>query len=467
MKTLYLECKMGCAGDMLMGALSELVDQKAFVEKMNHIGLNGISFQAIPSSKCGILGTHMKVLVQGQEEMPHDYEATFHCHVENVDSNMVHHILDHIEEIHGIHDVKFENGTLSYSFDHDHGDVAENQVREIFASHLPSAVLHFHGHTHHTHMIHGEMHVKDITHVIDGLQISDKVKQDAKAVYALIAEAESKAHGMEISDIHFHEVGTMDAIADAVGNCVLFEMIGAERVYASSVALGNGMVKCAHGILPVPAPATAYILRGVPTYSGSVNGELCTPTGAALLKYFVNAFEAMPTIQCEQIGYGMGNKDFEEANCVRAFLGEMEEDGEICELTCNLDDITPENIGFAFDVLFESGALDVYVTPVHMKKNRPGYVFTCMCKVADKDQMLEKMFQNLPTLGIRESHCRRHALRRTIETMDTSFGTIHVKKSEGYHVKREKIEYEDLARIAKERHLSIEEVREKVKEELK
>ena len=466
MKTLYLECKMGCAGDMLMGALSELVDQKAFVEKMNNIGLKGITFQAIPSTKCGILGTHMKIVVNGVEEVPHEMDATFHCHVENLDVHKVAHILDHIEEIHGIHDVKFENGILSYVFDHDHGDVAENQVREIFASHYPDATLHFHGHTHHAHAHHG-MHVSDVEQVIDSLQVSSKVKQDAKAVYALIAEAESKAHGMEVTDIHFHEVGTMDAIADVVGNCVLFEMIGADRIYASSVALGNGMVKCAHGILPVPAPATAYILRGVPAYHGKMEGELCTPTGAALLKYFVNSFEDMPTIQCEQIGYGMGNKDFPAANCVRAFLGVMEDDGEICELTCNLDDITPENIGYAFDVLFESGALDVYVTPVHMKKNRPGYVFTCMCKVSDKEMMLEKMFQHLPTLGIRENSCRRHALHRSIQTMQTSFGTVHIKKSEGYHVKREKIEYEDLARIAKEKNLSIEEVREKIKEECK
>lgn len=467
MKTLYLECKMGCAGDMLMGALSELVDQNVFIEKMNTIGLEGVSYQIVPSIKCGILGTHMKITVNGEEEVPEEnHDATFYFQVDNIDGHLVEHILDHIEEIQGIHDVKFENQTLSYQFDHDHGDIAENKIREIFASHYPSAVLHSHGHAHHaSHHEHHGMHVHDVNHVINHLHVSDTVKKNAKEVYQLIAEAESKAHGMEVSEIHFHEVGTMDAIADVVGNCVLFEMIGADRIYASPVAVGNGMVKCAHGILPVPAPATAHILRGIPTYAGRMKGELCTPTGAALLKHFVDSFEVMPTMCCEEIGYGMGNKDFEAANCVRAFLGEMEEDGEVCELTCNLDDITPENIGYAFDVLFEYGALDVYVTPVHMKKNRPGYVFTCMCKVSDKDKMIEKMFQHLPTLGIRESTCRRHALHRMIETKDTSFGKVRIKKSDGFHVKREKIEFEDLARIAKENNLSIEEVRERIKEE--
>lgn len=469
MRTLYLECRMGCAGDMLMGALSELVDQQVFTDTMNHAGFDNIVYQAQSSVKCGILGTHMKITVNGMEEKPeHEHDATFFFQVKNADDHMVHHILDHIEEIKGIHDVKYENGTLSYCFHHDHGDIAENRVREIFADHIPEAVIHSHGHAHHEHHHeHHGMHVSDVNHIIDGLKVSDKVKTDAKAVYQIIAEAESRAHGMEVTDIHFHEVGTLDAIADVVGNCVLFEMIGADRIYASPVALGNGMVKCAHGILPVPAPAVAYILEGIPTYAGRMEGELCTPTGAALLKYFVSSFEVMPTMRTEKIGYGMGYKDFEAANCVRAFLGEMDDDGEVAELTCNLDDITPENIGYAFDVLFKEGALDVYVTPVHMKKNRPGYVFTCMCRMSDKEKMTELMFRHLPTLGIRETSCRRHALERRVEAVNTSFGKVRVKVSEGYGVRREKIEYEDLARIAGENDLSIEEVRNRILSEMK
>lgn len=455
-----------------MGALSELVDQKAFIEKMNALNLPEIHFEAVPAVKCGILGTHMKVTVQEEEEhSEEDHSATFFFHVENADDHAVAHILDHIEEIEGIRNVAYDGDTLSYTFDHDHGDVAENRIREIFADHLPDAVLVSHGHSHHEHVHehehHHGMHLKDVNGIIDSLNVSENVKKNARAVYELIAEAESKAHGMEISDIHFHEVGTMDAIADVIGNCVLFDMIQADRIYASPVAVGNGMVKCAHGILTVPAPATATILQGIPTYAGRMQGELCTPTGAALLRHFVDSFENMPVIKSEKIGYGMGNKDFEAANCVRAFLGESEDDGEVCELTCNLDDMTPEEIGFGYDALFQAGALDVYVTPVHMKKNRPGYVFTCMCRMDDREKMIELMFHHLTTLGIRETSCRRHCLSRRVETLSTSFGNVRIKKSEGYHVRREKIEYEDLARIAEEKGLSVAEVRKIIEKEIR
>lgn len=461
MKTLYLECKMGCAGDMLMGALSELVDQEAFIHKMNSLGLEGIQFSAVQSNKCGILGTHMQVLINGQEEKLFEaHEAFFQYLIEKVDDHTIEHILDHIEEIDGISQVKYDNSILSFVYDHDHVDVVENQIRKIITSHYPNAIIQNHGHEHHAH--HHGMNLQEISSLIDNLSVSQKVKNDAKAVYQIIAKAESEVHGMDITNIHFHEVGTKDAIADVIGNCILFEMIDADRILASPIAVGNGMVKCAHGILPVPTPATALILQGIPSYAGNMNGELCTPTGAALLKYFVNSFETQPTMCCEKIGYGMGNKDFPAANCVRAFLGEMDDDGEVCELTCNIDDMTSENIGFAFDVLFENHALDVYVTPVHMKKNRPGYVFTCMCKISDKEKMIELMFQHLTTLGIRESTCKRHALERHIETINTSYGPIRLKKSSGYHVRREKLEYEDLAKIAKENNLSIEEVRKKI-----
>ncbi len=461
MKTLYLECKMGCAGDMLMGALSELVDQAEFLHKMNSLGLEGIEFQAIPSNKCGILGTHIQVKINGQEEVAlSDQEAVFKCHIENISDEEMHHILDHIEEIEGISDVQYSDHTLTYVYDHDHASVARDKIYQIILSHYPNADIHDEGHRHHEH--HTGMHLEDINFIIDHLPVSEKVKNDAKNVYQILAEAESKVHGVEMSHIHFHEVGTLDALADIVGNCILFEMIDADRIIGSSIAVGNGMVKCAHGILQVPTPATANILMGIPTYSGQMSGELCTPTGAALLKYFVNSFETQPTLRVRKIGYGMGKKDFPAANCVRAFLGEMDDDGEVCELTCNIDDMTAEEIGFAYDILFARHALDVYVTPVHMKKNRPGYVFTCMCKISDKNKMIELMFKHLSTLGIRESTCIRHALDRSVTEVDTSFGKVRIKKSSGYHVKKEKLEYEDLAKIAKETGKSIAEVRKEI-----
>lgn len=179
---------------------------------------------------------------------------------------------------------------------------------------LDAFALHHTPHTHH----HRGMH--EIEHIIEDLKLSQKVRSDVLAVYALIAEAESHVHGVPVTDIHFHEVGTMDAIADITAVCLLMERIAPQQVISSPVHVGSGHVHCAHGILPVPAPATAYILRDVPIYGGGIKGELCTPTGAALLKHFVTSFGNMPVMKTEMIGYGMGKKDFEAANCVRAFL---------------------------------------------------------------------------------------------------------------------------------------------------
>lgn len=435
MRTLYLECRMGAAGDMLMAALSELTDQNEFLAKMNGLGLDGLEIQAVPSVKCGIHGTHMKVEVNGEEEVSEDVHEHHHDHDHDHD-----HTHDHDHE--HPHDHDHEH---SHEHHHDHEHAHE----------------HHHDHDHGHHHVH--RHMSDIETIINNLNVFDTVKGNAQAVYRLIAEAESHAHNMPVEEIHFHEVGTMDAIADVVGVCLLMEMIGAERIYASPVATGSGMVRCAHGILPVPAPATAYLLQGIPSYAGNIEGELCTPTGAALLKHFVQSFEKQPTMRTEKIGYGMGFKDFPAANCVRAFLGEADDDGEVVELVCNIDDQTAEEIGFAVDELFAAGALDVYSTPVNMKKNRPGIVFTCMCRSDQKEKMIELMFRHLTTLGIREYTCRRHSLSRSVETMDTPYGKVRIKKSDGFGIHREKLEYEDLAEIARREGTSVAAVRESLK----
>ena len=397
MKVLYLECKMGAAGDMLMSCLSELVDQNEFLQKMQALQIPHAEITLEKREKCGVEGSHIVVKVDGEEEVSHD----------------VHH-----------------------EHDHEH---------------------------HHHHHAHTSLH--DVEHILSHLNISDKVRKDALEIYVSIAKAESHAHGKPIDQIHFHEVGTIDAIVDVVGNCILMEMIHPDRVICSNVALGNGMVHCAHGILPVPTPATAYLVKDMPVYAGRFDGELLTPTGAAILKHFVQEFSSMPVMKIEKIGYGMGNKDFEAANCVRGFLGESDDDGEVVELICNIDDMSSEEIGYAVDLLFEKGALDVYTTSVHMKKNRPGILFTCMCKLQDVDRLRKVMFQNLTTLGIREYRSVRVALNRHMETLETSYGTVRKKISEGQGVHREKLEYEDLAKIAKENHISIQEAREKILKE--
>ncbi len=300
----------------------------------------------------------------------------------------------------------------------------------------------------------------DIEHVVrDHLDLPTEVKEDVLKVFGLIAEAESHVHGVPVSEIHFHEVGTMDAVADVTAVCYMMHELKPEKVIASPIHVGSGQVKCAHGILPVPAPATAYILKGIPFYGGAIKSELCTPTGAALLKYFVTSFGDMPVMSVSAIGYGMGKKDFEAANCVRAMLGESGDTADkVLELSCNVDDMTAEAIAYATEKLLEGGARDVYTVPIGMKKGRPGTLIRVLITPKDREKMVELIFRHTTTLGIREAELNRHILKREIENVETPFGTVRRKVSSGYGVTRAKYEYEDLARIADEQGIGIAEL---------
>ena len=386
MRTLYIDCSMGCAGDMLTAALLELhPDKDDFLRRMNAALGGKAVLTAAPDSKCGIIGTHVTVLINGDEEG----EATRHHH--------------------------------------EHTSISE--------------ILSF----------------------VDSVPLEVKVREDAKKVYSLIAEAESRVHGHPIENVHFHEVGSLDALADVLSVCALMHELAPERILASEVNVGSGTVRCAHGILPVPAPATELILRGVPIYSGQIKSELCTPTGAALLKYFVWKFGAMPTMQIENAGCGTGKKDFECANVVRAFIGETTDEGDrIIELACNLDDMTPEELSFAMEELFTLGALDVYFTSIGMKKSRPGVKLTCMCRERQRKQMLECIFKHTTTLGVREYVCKRYELGRSEKAVRTQDGEVRVKISSGYGVVREKAEYEDLAALARKSGKTIAPIRSEV-----
>lgn len=300
----------------------------------------------------------------------------------------------------------------------------------------------------------------DIEYIVEHLHLDPAVEADVLAVYRSIAEAESQVHGETVEHIHFHEVGTMDAVADVTAVCLLMHELSPDMVVASPVNVGGGTVHCAHGILPVPAPATALLLRDIPMYGGAIQSELCTPTGAALLRHFVTKFDAMPLMRGSAVGYGMGKKDFPQTNCLRAILGESAgETEEIVELSCDLDDMTGEALGFATERLFELGARDVYTMPVQMKKGRPGVLLRVLCMPDRRDVMVEAIFRHTTTLGVREARLRRHVLERGVETLDTPVGAVRRKTAAGYGVERCKLEYDDLARIARERGISLDEVR--------
>ncbi|MBP5532986.1 MAG: nickel pincer cofactor biosynthesis protein LarC [Lachnospiraceae bacterium] len=457
MRSLYIDCGMGAAGDMLTAALLELFpDSDKIVEELNGLGIPEVEFIKEKSVKCGIVGTHMKVTVHGEEEESEDFHEHHHDHEhdhhdedhdhehDHDDEHDHHHDDDHDHEHHHHHDDDHD-----HEHHHHHDDDHEHEHH------------HDHEHAHHHH--HTSMH--DIEHIVnDHIHISDKVKADVLAIYRLIAEAESKAHGRPVEEIHFHEVGNMDAVADITAVCYLIDKLGVEQIYVSPVHVGSGKVKCAHGILPVPAPATAHILQGIPTYGGNIKGELCTPTGAAILKHFATSFGNMPVMAAEKIGYGMGKKDFEAANCVRVMLGETAvKNGTIVQLQCNVDDMTGEETGFAMEMLFKAGAREVFTESVSMKKNRPGIMFTVLCDEGIKEDIVKTIFKYTTTIGIRETAIKRYVLDRKIETVETEFGPVRCKTSSGYGTEKKKYEYDDIAEIAKEKNLSIDQVRNMLK----
>lgn len=307
---------------------------------------------------------------------------------------------------------------------------------------------------------HGHHHssINEIFDTIDGFSLDESVKQNAKEVYKIIANAESKVHGVEVADIHLHEVGMKDAIMDITAFCYIVSRIHAEIITCSPIATGYGEVKTAHGILPVPAPATALLLAGIQNYAGDIKGELTTPTGAGLIRYFAKEITTERPETYNTIGYGMGSKDFEKPNCVRVFASDENEEA-VVELKCQIDDMTGEEMGYALNKLLSLGALDVYITPIVMKKSRPAFELTVITHPNKMDFFIRQIFKHTTTLGIRRIECMRSVLTREV----TEKNTVKIKRSEGYGVKKEKPEFDELAKIADERDISVFEAKELVK----
>lgn len=480
MKTLYLECKMGAAGDMLMGALLELIpDREEFLGKLNSLGLPGVAVGCETAVRCGITGSHIHVTIDGAQERAHDHE---HGHNHGLAHEQHYHEHTSHDREHDAHECTrrrnreedAQENPLACRADEDAHECTRRHSGEHSDDCGHALVCHDQGHPYdhdhgdqaHVHE-HGHFSYADIQSLIGTLPLSDKVKSDALAVYRLIGDAESAVHGVPVEQIHFHEVGSLDAVADVIGCCLLFELIGAEEIVASPVCTGSGTVRCAHGILPVPAPATARLLLGIPCYSGDIQSELCTPTGAALLRHFAARFCGMPPMTIERIGCGMGAKDFPVANCVRAFLGEAFVEAApqggaevsevlsatdtdsgtadtIYELCCNLDDMTPEAVGYACELLLREGALDIFTTPIQMKKFRPAVLLTCLCRPDEKEKLTQLMLRHTTTLGVRFRRCERSVLRSRQIVRETEYGKIRVKLSEGHGICKSKAEYEDV-----------------------
>lgn len=302
-------------------------------------------------------------------------------------------------------------------------------------------------------------HLKDIAEIIDRSALNEMTKRRAHRAFELLADAEARVHATTRDRVHFHEVGAVDSIIDTVGAMIAFEMLGIERFFASALRVGHGTVKAAHGLMPVPAPATAELLRGIPVYAGDIAGEFVTPTGAAIIASLSEGYGPMPEMKITTAGYGAGTRDPQGfPNALRIMLGELSSAGQspaavdetVVIIETNIDDMNPQAFGFVMDRAFAAGALDVYLTATQMKKSRPGVMLTVLCEPERRDEIIRVLLAETTTLGVRYYDARRRVLARTTETVETRYGSVRVKVArDGGRTLHFQPEYEDCARLAR------------------
>ncbi|MDR2478326.1 MAG: nickel pincer cofactor biosynthesis protein LarC [Treponema sp.] len=414
MKTLHFDCFAGISGDMTLGALVDLgVDPEQLRRELGKLELSGWKLEFRREQRGGITGTSAMVILDGQPE----HSA---C----------------------------DDG-------HHHGHSHE----------------HTHGHNRHEHHHHNTW--KEIRHVIENSNISGGAKKRALDIFTRIAAAEAQVHGLNADEVAFHEVGALDSIIDIAGAAVCLDILKPERITCGEVELGGGMVRCAHGLLPVPAPATAILVRGMPVTSGGFNMEMTTPTGAAILAASVDEFITVEHFREINSGYGTGTRKTEKPNLLRVSWRETGgtavgrhdahnppdwKTEELFLLETNIDDMSGEALGFLMENLFQAGALDVTLTPCVMKKSRPGTIVSALARAETLDVLRRTFFEHSTTIGFREIPLRRCSLRRETETLHGSFGEARRKMVfSGEKFLRGKIEYDDRARLARERGIALEE----------
>ncbi|MBS3807114.1 MAG: nickel pincer cofactor biosynthesis protein LarC [Bacteroidales bacterium] len=323
--------------------------------------------------------------------------------------------------------------------------------------------VHSHGHSHE----HVHRNLEDIRKIVESSALNGTVKESSMKMFRLIAEAEAKVHGTTVDQIHFHEVGAVDSIVDIVGAAICLDYLKVDRVVSSPVQLGGGFVECAHGKMPVPAPATLEILRDIPVKTGAVDKETTTPTGAAILAANVDIFTDNHQMQVEQVGYGIGHRDLAIPNILRVYLGRAGEEQfaggyqkhQAMQLTCNIDDMNPEHYDHVIEQLFEAGADEVYITPVVMKKNRPASLLSVLCKPELHEGISRLLLTQTTTLGLRTMRLEKTELERQMKTQTTRHGAVRIKIAflDGKAIKY-KPEYEDCKRIAREQGLNLQQV---------
>lgn len=445
MKILYYDCFCGISGDMNLAALIDLgVPSEYLIQELLKLNLNSeYEIKIEKSAKLGITGTRVDVILNNElAHNTHISEQALHEHTHDHSENIHEHTHEHGEHTHG-------HSHHNSNEEHHHDD---NHTHD----HKHSHEEHVHNHEHH------HRNLKDIEEIIDCSDLSEKVKKLSLNMFMKVAEAEAKVHGKTLYEVHFHEVGAIDSIVDIVGAAICLDYLNVDKIIASQVQVGGGFVKCAHGLMPVPAPATTEILKNIPINTGIVQFETTTPTGAAILAANVQEFTAKMDFSISKVAYGIGHRDLEIPNVLRVYLGEKESSEVIEEqyiLETNIDDMNPEIYGYVEEKLFEAGALDVFKTPIFMKKGRPGIKLSVLMAEQNEKNILDIIFKETTSIGVRKYKVEKIMLNREFSKVKTEYGDITIKKSyyNGKLVKY-KPEYEECRNIAKERNVPIDKI---------
>jgi uncharacterized protein (TIGR00299 family) protein len=445
MRIAYLECFSGISGDMFLGALVDAgVSPDLLRQTIASLDVDA-KLEISRTNRSGISSVKVDVLAAGEKELPREEFFQKEDHAAG----------------HSHHQAEEHRHTHSHAHDHEH-------THEYEHSHAHDHHHeHEHDHTHsHTHE-HSHRGLKEIREIINRAAISATAKQRAIAIFEALGAAEARVHNVDIEKIHFHEVGAIDAIADITCAAVGAEALGVDEWVCSPLNVGGGMVKCAHGTFPVPAPATLDLLKNAPVYSGEIQKELVTPTGAAIVKVLVNRYGTFPRMKAQKVGYGAGTRDFKDhPNVVRLTIGETDQAAEsplpietVSILEASLDDMSPQVFGYVLERAMEQGALDVYGTPVQMKKSRPGILLTVLCRPEDEARLAKLVFAETTTLGIRMRKESRATLARRHVVVQTKWGEVRMKLARlNGSISNYAPEYEDCRRIAAEHHVPLKSV---------
>ncbi|HXM21357.1 MAG TPA: nickel pincer cofactor biosynthesis protein LarC [Terriglobales bacterium] len=471
MRIAYLDCFSGISGDMFLGALVDAGVPKQLLEQTVTALNIGARLEISRVKRNGISAIKVDVYSNGEKDLPRE------MHWEQQAEQSGHSRHDHEDSEHAHDHSHTHEGEPVALLEHNYAlqDAATSRAgpfspRHAKAGHTGSAepAPHQHEHQHdHTHSHEHGRGLNEIRAIIGKAAISEGAKTTAIAIFEALGAAEAKIHDTNIEKIHFHEVGAVDAMVDIVCAAVGAEALSVDEIVCSPLNVGGGTVKCAHGTLPVPAPATLELLKDAPVYSSGVQSELVTPTGAAIVKTLAKHFAPFPRMKVEKTGYGAGTRDFAgHANVVRLTIGEAQPElsadipqDTITVLEANIDDLNPQVFGYVMDRLLEEGALDVFGMPVQMKKNRPGMLLTVLCRAEDASKLTHLIFTETTTLGVRQREEKRLALAREWVTVATRWGDVRLKvASMNGMVTNYAPEYEDCRRIATERQVPLKSV---------